>query len=468
MVREIKIVLSDNPSEGEGFTVSIDATSEFYTDNLVVIFKADPEDLSTDVTIGANVSISSFNLFDFLSFRYRNIDFITVVENVDGATIIIDAYLVTSSTVEITGDIIITHEQTEGNPFIKILSRSPYFVEIQPSFPFDQATMELKIYRGDVNFDLPLLPNYTLSKLAVQAGQEKIVFDIHKIANDFVKNNYSPVGTIGSYTTNVLDSVWIEATITAYYIGDSVATVTRKYFAVDGFGYHTELANPPINKKVLSSINNHVLYIGNSFSYPLYFLTEGLVSITVNGNVIPFSFNQDISNQVVGYVNIYEYTTADSFSAVFVYEDETVTHNFTIKTECIFDTANVIFKNKYGFWQSIPFNKLSKKTVDIENSTYLGLNSEFGSYSIYSHGNRTFNVSGKERITLNTDFIPEEYNELFKELLLSEFIYIQQNDSILPANLVKKSLDVKTKLNNKLIQYSMDLEYSYNIMNQVI
>ena len=74
----------------------------------------------------------------------------------------------------------------------------------------------------------------------------------------------------------------------------------------------------------------------------------------------------------------------------------------------------------------------------------------------------------KEKVTVNTDFIPEEYNALFTELMLSEFIYLEENGAVLPVNLLKNTLEKKTKLNNKLIQYSMDFEYSFNLLNDIL
>jgi len=248
--------------------------------------------------------------------------------------------------------------------------------------------------------------------------------------------------------------------------------------AVDGFGYHTELANPEIStlpdtiyrrEKVLTSIDNHIIY--NNSDYPLYFVTTGLVSLTINGTNVPFTFDQDIANQNIAYVNIANYIgSSTSFSAVFFYdatEVPSVTINFTIKDECKYPLINCIFKNKYGFWQTIPFNKLSKKTQDFTNESYNGLISNYGAYNLNTHVKRTYNINGREKVTVNTDFIPEEYNALFTELMLSEFVYLEENGTVLPVNVVKTSFEKKTKLINKLIQYSMDFEYSFDLLNNI-
>ena len=92
----------------------------------------------------------------------------------------------------------------------------------------------------------------------------------------------------------------------------------------------------------------------------------------------------------------------------------------------------------------------------------------YGDYAINQHEKKTFLLNGYEKVTVNTDFIPENYNELFKELMLSEFVYLEENGTVLPVNLLKKSFEKKTKLINKLIQYSMDFEYSFKLMNTIL
>ena len=356
-----------------------------------------------------------------------------------------------------------------------ILSRSPFHFKVSPGITFDEITAEIFIYRGHYVDDKPATATYNLSKSVVQVGQSTINFDVHKLVNDYVKNVYTDVGASGAFTTSLLDSVWVYIDAKIYLAGAEQYQANQTLLAIDGFKYHTEIEKfltIGFYPGVLSSITSHIIY--NDSDYPLYFITENLTTITVNGTVIPFTFSQDYSNQKIGYINIKNYIgSSTSFTAVFdyVFDDvfnDTYTHNFTIKDECKFPLMNCIFKNKFGVWQTIPFNKLSKKMQDFTNESYNGLISNYGSYAINQHTKQTFNVNGKEKVTVNTDFIPEEYNLLFTELMLSEFIYLEENGEVLPVNLVKNSFEKKTKLNNKLIQYSMDFEYSFNLLNNII
>lgn len=350
---------------------------------------------------------------------------------------------------------------------VTILSRSPYNITITPPVLFDAMSVNLYLYKGHKTTDKPTLATYSLSKSVVIAGQTKIGVEISKIVNDLVKNNYTQTLGGGSNTTSTKDSLWCYVEITMKYLEEPVYYVNQTLYVLDGFGYHTELANPTIDTNVLSSITDHVFYNGSV--YPLYFKTKNLNSITINGTSVSFTYSQNYNNQLVGMVNIGAYTTTTgTFDAVFVYSTGTETHSFEVKEECKYPIVNCIFKNKYGFWQNIPFNKLSKKTIDFESQDFMPIVSSFGTYSLNSHNKKNFLNNGKEKITVNTDFLKENYNDLFKELMLSEFVYLEESGTVYPVNLLKKTFETKTKLINKLIQYSMDFEYSFNLMNTVI
>ena len=358
-------------------------------------------------------------------------------------------------------EIIITYEDAI------VLSRSPYFFKATPTVLYDSMRADIYIYRGNKLTDKPAVPTFQASKFVIQAGQPIISIDIHKLVNDFVQNEFTQNVSLGVQTTNQLDSVWVFIDAGIYLDSVLLYSINQTLIALDGFGYHQELANPALNKKVLSTINNHIAY--NNSKYPLYFLSNRVTSITVNGVSVPFTLDADFNNQYIGYVDVMQYAgSSTNFNAVFGYGSETITHNITVKTECRNELVNCIFKNKYGFWQKIPFNKLSKLNLDIDSSDYNPFISDFGSYNLNQHTKRSYLTNGNEKIVVNTDFLPEEYNLLFKELMLSEQIYLEQGATILPVNLNKKSFAYKTKLNDKLIQYSMDFEYSFKTINNIV
>ena len=227
--------------------------------------------------------------------------------------------------------------------------------------------------------------------------------------------------------------------------------------------------NPKLQTNVLSSITNHIVY--RYSDYPIYFVSEGLQSIKVGGVSQPFGLNPEFNNQLVSYINMNSYLEDEllgsPFLVRFTYETGNEDHYITVKDACKYPLYNCFFKNKYGVWQSIPFSLRNKQSFEVESSEYMPIISTFGEYSLQSHQQKTFNPNSKEKITCNTDYLPEYYNLLFDELMLSEFVYLENDGQYLPVNVNKKSFERKTRLFDKLIQYTMDFEYSFNKINQV-
>lgn len=468
-MRKIDIVLLDNPSNNNQFVILLSAPNYFYSNATATTFKTTPTD-DNQILIGGSLSATINNLYNKKVSYFSTRPYINVIKNVDGITIQINDELATSSTIYITGDITITHSDVVVEPFTRdniILSRSPFNLLFSPTALFDVVAMTLKCYRGQQTIDAPATATFNLSKASIQAGQDTISFEISKLINDYTKNNIPTFGGSGVLTSSPYDSVWIDAEVTAYYYGTEIGSAYRKHLAIDGFGWHTELYNPKLTTSVLTSNTSHIVYRGSDA--PLYFVTKGLESIEVDGVDVSFTLDDTYNNQLIAYINVGAYITSqDSFDVVFTYDYGTETHTFTVKDNCKYPLYNCWFKNKYGFWQWIPFNLRSKVTLNVESSEYMPIISTFGKYSLQSHNKKTYQPTAKEVITCNTDYLPEYINGLIDEMLLSEFVYLENNGTYLPVNVNKKSYDKKTRTFDKLIQYTFDFEYSFSKMNNVI
>jgi hypothetical protein len=88
-------------------------------------------------------------------------------------------------------------------------------------------------------------------------------------------------------------------------------------------------------------------------------------------------------------------------------------------------------------------------------------------------------MNATERITMNTDFVSEDFNTIFEELVNSPEVYMlegfQTDDSqavlntyVTPVRLTTSSFTKKTVANDKLIQYTFDIEKSKTLRTQSI
>ena len=59
-------------------------------------------------------------------------------------------------------------------------------------------------------------------------------------------------------------------------------------------------------------------------------------------------------------------------------------------------------------------------------------------------------------------------NAYFEELMVSEYIWlVDENDVVYAVNLKDSSFTYKTSLNDKLINYTMNFEKSFDLVNNI-
>ena len=77
------------------------------------------------------------------------------------------------------------------------------------------------------------------------------------------------------------------------------------------------------------------------------------------------------------------------------------------------------------------------------------------------------NVVGKKTFTVNSGYILESENDLYEQMLFSEKIWIYEDSAYVPVNVKSSSLQFKTRVNDKLINYQIEFEYAFNTIQNV-
>ena len=83
---------------------------------------------------------------------------------------------------------------------------------------------------------------------------------------------------------------------------------------------------------------------------------------------------------------------------------------------------------------------------------------------------RTLNLVGNESITLNTDYIDESCNEHIRQLMFSEQIWMTRltdKEEVVPLKLRSNSLQLKKRVNDKLVQYTMEFDLAFDKINNI-
>ena len=386
-----------------------------------------------------------------------------------------------------------------------INTRSPFYIKVSDS-SLETATLQLYIYEGakDVTPDAADL-KYTITKSELE-NNNQVVFEISELIRDYIDVKYD--GEYDSYC------VWANAVITANDGAISSPTVTpsdytNQFVAVDGYGYFEEGVNPEPSRSLFQS--NLIIYRPNdgNINVPVFAEDTNSVAYYNNGTLVRSQTISDNNNtnQKIQYIS----TSGTSDSATYqerVLEDGgtlesskcltdflslldigevdeivvsydtdagTSAHVIKVRTlDCsIYDPIRVTFVNKYGALQDLWFDKKSINSINVQSNDYKASVMDFSStptYDTTAHQNRVLDLVGTESITMNTGYIDEEYNEVFRQLMLSEQVWMTRltdTEEILPLRPKTQSLQFKTRTNDKLVNYTVEFDFAFDKINTI-
>ncbi len=164
-----------------------------------------------------------------------------------------------------------------------------------------------------------------------------------------------------------------------------------------------------------------------------------------------------------------------------------ISKTYTINVNCPdtkgFESIRLCWLNQWGAWDYYTFTKKSVRSISTKGSTYEQLAGTWNeaAYRVdsYKGGKKAFRVNATEKIQMNTDFVSESENVMFEELINSPEVYILDgyqtdgtfsalNQYVIPTRLTTSSFTRKTVANDKLIQYTFEVEKSKTLRTQSI
>jgi len=166
---------------------------------------------------------------------------------------------------------------------------------------------------------------------------------------------------------------------------------------------------------------------------------------------------------------------------------------YTINVNCPntkgFESIRLCWLNQWGAWDYYTFNMKSSKTISTKGSTYRQLEGTWNEsrYKVngFKGGKKAFRVNATEKIKMNTDFVNESESEWFEELINSPEVYILKgfqsdlssdptitipamNQYVIPVRLTTSSYTKKTIANDKVMQYTFEVEKSKTLRTQAV
>jgi hypothetical protein len=378
-------------------------------------------------------------------------------------------------------------------PAVTSLAQSPIIFTVVESNPVLLTSSSFQ-YVGDLYYwtGTPFASgssDYTITKYPNTSNVG--IFDLNRIINstltDLLQQNPSNVVYFAcDFYTQFLSG-------TTFVTGSHVKS--SMYRALDGYGlfpetigqelntlsqYYPLLTDGPVTQSAFltnrgvsgaavgalgGTVADRIVYSGNTGT-GTYFLSS---STSTSGQIDDYPIAPSQGGFPIS-------TTGLTFYTIQPYNGATALGNkirYEIVCEQKYPNVRIKWKNRFGQFDWLNFNMVNRQSISTTKRTYqpqLGTweGSTF-SYQSYDSAMLDYIVDTKQTLQVNTDWLDENYNDLLKQLMVSDEIYWVYNETtgaVRPLSIATSNLQFKTGVVDKVIQYAFEfnLGQSYKLI----
>jgi hypothetical protein len=338
-----------------------------------------------------------------------------------------------------------------------IRARSPYIISINET---SQVSTRIELFISATTFSGT--PQYNLSKAIPASNAPTTYYDIAPYIREYFDHTvYSNITTLTSSYGSVQK---LNVRVKRYKtVGTTESLIdTTDYIATDGF---TEFANG-VNYSGGNYLLDQKTYYYHSGS------NAGFILVYVQSNdKIRWTDSEGIlylsSSLGFGWYYVprcYNSRFTETWIVEVINSSNVVQATWTFKPveECLYTPVKVDFINKYGAFQREFFFKASNDNIEVTNKDY-NLMQPYN-YSLTGGQRTTYNQNGIQSIKVNSGWVEEDFKDNLKQLMLSEKVLVDEK----PAILKTKSIELNKSINTKQINYSLEFEFAYDLINSVV
>jgi len=380
----------------------------------------------------------------------------------------------------------------------RIQARSPFLIKYSDT-DLVRVAIQLYVYEGTQNDVTDRGNGFTYQVTITPVNNsDEVIFDASEIIDSILDIEFD-----GTYNSQM---VWVDYAITPTVLvaGEPTQEATQSIVNLEGYGgyrYFEEgvqnLSRADDTDVIL--LTNRVVYKGSDSVVRIPILADAFaeqVTYEKNGKrlftelVVPSTdsssrityISSDITNGVDNYKErviadggIFE--DADCYrslaydvdlygvDAIYVSGEKIVVKEPVCS---LYDKYKVTFINRFGALQDVYFDGKSSQTMKTKSeSKYRSNTLVSDSYSISRHNNRFVTKNAVDSMKLSTGFISEDYLVVFKELELSSKVWIEKDGLTLPIDLKDATFEYKNRLNDKLINYTIDVDFSFSSISNI-
>jgi hypothetical protein len=345
--------------------------------------------------------------------------------------------------------------------------RSPYFITVNES---GQIGSKVELFIWNQGTTEPTVPTYTFSKRIAQRND----YNISNFVKEYIDNS---IAYVSAPTPNNVKN-WCYVKVKRYKetsVGVYSLLNTVNYLAVNGYTSFTDGFNNDTEDLLLQNPNIITYYDRSNTNYPYvevlrdatlgdsiiarYIKGATIVNVTVLAITDPsgqYNFKIPLTTNNSAFDNGNDLQIRYDISIFTTFKCEPI-------SETKYKPVVCQFINRFGGAQFLTFFKAKTDSIDVKGSTYKFL-SPTVDYDTSKGQSRVFNVNGTQTVKLNTGWVDENYSDLITDLFLSETILLDGK----PALVKTQSSVLKTYLKDKNINYEIEFQYNFNLINDVV
>jgi len=341
-----------------------------------------------------------------------------------------------------------------------------------------QYYLDLYYWSGTPN-NSGSVANYTLVKYPNISSVG--IFDVSKILNSTLTGSVE--GTPSNIKYYKADGYFRYLSGSVYVTSSHVESGVYK--ALDGYAIFDEPIGQPIESKSIhwplmtdgpasqsvlaEDIGYAGVYVGTTGGTQpnklVYTGNLGTANFTLSGSISSSQQVQQypIAPQAAGF----PLSTSSDWYSIQAFNNSTALGTpvyYSVVCKQKYPNVRIKWKNRYGQFDWFSFYMVNKQSFSTTKRSY---QPQLGTwtgptlqYTQYDSSNLNYIVDSKQSISVNTDWVDESYNEIFKQLLVSEEIYwVKSATDLLPLTINTESVTFKTGVVDKVIQYGFDFDF---------
>ena len=344
-----------------------------------------------------------------------------------------------------------------------------------------QYIAELWYWTGSTN-NSSSIAQFTLAKYPNQSLSG--IFDFGKIINSTLQDPLEANPSDVKFFKGEFYHQYISASafVTSSRVGTGV------YRAIDGYAIYQEpitqsldvktphwpiMSDGPATQSAFSdNLGKMGVWVGQGFSNAANYIEY----VGSNGQtaLVALSGTASTDGQINGFpIGLGEVTNPISSSVDFytvqAYEDLLALGTpirFNVECKKKYPNVRIKWKNRYGQFDFLNFNLVSRESFNTQIRTFQqqigSWESPTLSYNNYDSATQNYSADSTQTLTVNSDWLSEDYNEILKQLMVSDEIYQIYDESsgdLRPITIQTNSITFKTNVVDKLIQYSFDFQF---------